>query len=38
VVKATVFKGPEAFAKRFFQKTKREPTMTQAAYYSATLA
>ena len=26
-----------AFAKRFFEKTKREPTMTQAAYYSATL-
>jgi branched-chain amino acid transport system substrate-binding protein len=26
-----------AFAKRFFGKTKREPTMTQAAYYSATL-
>jgi branched-chain amino acid transport system substrate-binding protein len=25
------------FAKRFFEKTKREPTMTQAAYYSATL-
>jgi branched-chain amino acid transport system substrate-binding protein len=27
-----------AFAKRFFEKTQREPTMTQAAYYSATLA
>jgi branched-chain amino acid transport system substrate-binding protein len=26
-----------AFAKRFFETTKREPTMTQAAYYSATL-
>ena len=26
-----------AFAKRFFAKTGREPTMTQAAYYSATL-
>ena len=26
-----------AFAKRFFDKEKREPTMTQAAYYSATL-
>jgi branched-chain amino acid transport system substrate-binding protein len=26
-----------AFAKRYFEKTKREPTMTQAAYYSATL-
>ena len=26
-----------SFAKRFFEKTKREPTMTQAAYYSATL-
>ena len=26
-----------AFAKRFFKKTNREPTMTQAAYYSATL-
>ena len=26
-----------AFAKRFFEKTGREPTMTQAAYYSATL-
>lgn len=26
-----------AFAKRFFEKTKREPTMTQAAYYSATM-
>jgi len=26
-----------AFAKRLFEKTKREPTMTQAAYYSATL-
>jgi branched-chain amino acid transport system substrate-binding protein len=26
-----------AFAKRFFEKTNREPTMTQAAYYSATL-
>jgi branched-chain amino acid transport system substrate-binding protein len=26
-----------AFAKRFFEQTKREPTMTQAAYYSATL-
>ena len=27
-----------AFAKRYFEKTQREPTMTQAAYYSATLA
>jgi branched-chain amino acid transport system substrate-binding protein len=27
-----------AFAKRFFEKMQREPTMTQAAYYSATLA
>jgi branched-chain amino acid transport system substrate-binding protein len=26
-----------AFAKRFFDKMHREPTMTQAAYYSATL-
>src|SRR3954454_18298183 len=26
-----------AFAKRFFEKTNREPIMTQAAYYSATL-
>ena len=26
-----------AFGKRFFAKMKREPTMTQAAYYSATL-
>lgn len=26
-----------AFSKRFFEKTKREPTMTQAAYYSATM-
>ena len=26
-----------AFAKRFFEEMKREPTMTQAAYYSATL-
>jgi branched-chain amino acid transport system substrate-binding protein len=26
-----------AFAKRFFDKTKREPTMNQAAYYSATI-
>ena len=26
-----------AFAKRYFEKTKREPTMNQAAYYSATL-
>ncbi|MGJ5082572.1 ABC transporter substrate-binding protein [Bradyrhizobium sp. HKCCYLS3013] len=25
-----------AFAKRYFEKTKREPTMNQAAYYSAT--
>jgi branched-chain amino acid transport system substrate-binding protein len=25
-----------AFAKRYFERTKREPTMTQAAYYSAT--
>ena len=24
-----------AFAKRYFEKTKREPTMNQAAYYSA---
>jgi branched-chain amino acid transport system substrate-binding protein len=27
-----------AFAKRYFEKTKRMPTMNQAAYYSATLA
>lgn len=27
-----------AFAKRYFEKTHREPTMNQAAYYSATLA
>jgi len=27
-----------AFSKRFFEEVKREPTMTQAAYYSATLA
>ena len=27
-----------AFSKRYFAKTKREPTMNQAAYYSATLA
>ncbi len=27
-----------AFAKRYFEKTKREPTMNQAAYYSATMA
>ena len=27
-----------AFSKRFFAKTNREPTMNQAAYYSATLA
>jgi branched-chain amino acid transport system substrate-binding protein len=27
-----------AFAKRYFAKTKKEPTMNQAAYYSATLA
>jgi branched-chain amino acid transport system substrate-binding protein len=27
-----------AFGKRFFDKTKKEPTMNQAAYYSATLA
>ncbi len=27
-----------AFSKRYFEKTKREPTMNQAAYYSATLA
>ncbi|WP_024510378.1 ABC transporter substrate-binding protein [Bradyrhizobium sp. ARR65] len=27
-----------AFAKRYFAKTQREPTMNQAAYYSATLA
>jgi branched-chain amino acid transport system substrate-binding protein len=27
-----------AFGKRFFGKTKKEPTMNQAAYYSATLA
>jgi branched-chain amino acid transport system substrate-binding protein len=26
-----------AFSKRYFEKTKREPTMTQAAYYSAVL-
>ena len=26
-----------AFAKRFYEKTKREPTMNQAGYYSATL-
>jgi branched-chain amino acid transport system substrate-binding protein len=26
-----------AFAKRYFAKTQREPTMNQAAYYSATL-
>lgn len=26
-----------AFAKRFYEQTNREPTMTQAAYYSATL-
>ena len=26
-----------AFAKRYFEKTKREPTMNQAAYYSAML-
>ena len=26
-----------AFAKRYFEKTKREPTINQAAYYSATL-
>src|ERR1700730_11837904 len=26
-----------AFAKRFFAKTHKEPTMTQAAYYSATM-
>ena len=26
-----------AFGKRFFEKMKREPTMNQAAYYSATL-
>jgi branched-chain amino acid transport system substrate-binding protein len=26
-----------AFAKRYYEKTKREPTMNQAAYYSATL-
>src|SRR6202044_3642064 len=26
-----------AFAKRFYEETKREPTMVQAAYYSATL-
>jgi branched-chain amino acid transport system substrate-binding protein len=26
-----------AFAKRYFERTKREPTMTQAAYYSATI-
>ena len=25
------------FAKRYFEKTKREPTMNQAAYYSATI-
>ena len=27
-----------AFSKRYFEKTKREPTMNQAAYYSATMA
>ena len=27
-----------AFSKRYFEKTQREPTMNQAAYYSATLA
>jgi branched-chain amino acid transport system substrate-binding protein len=27
-----------AFAKRYFEKTKREPTMNQAAYYSATMS
>ena len=27
-----------AFAKRYFAKTQREPTMNQAAYYSATMA
>jgi branched-chain amino acid transport system substrate-binding protein len=27
-----------AFSKRFFEETNREPTMVQAAYYSATLA
>ncbi len=27
-----------AFGKRFFEKMKREPTMNQAAYYSATIA
>ncbi|MDE2379764.1 ABC transporter substrate-binding protein [Bradyrhizobium sp.] len=26
-----------AFAKRYYEKTKREPTMNQAAYYSATI-
>jgi branched-chain amino acid transport system substrate-binding protein len=26
-----------AFSKRYFEKTKREPTMNQAAYYSATI-
>ncbi|MEO6842822.1 MAG: ABC transporter substrate-binding protein [Bradyrhizobium sp.] len=26
-----------AFSKRYFEKTKREPTMNQAAYYSATM-
>jgi len=26
-----------AFAKRYFEKTQREPTMNQAAYYSATM-
>jgi branched-chain amino acid transport system substrate-binding protein len=26
-----------AFAKRYFEKTKREPTMNQAGYYSATM-
>jgi branched-chain amino acid transport system substrate-binding protein len=26
-----------AFSKRYFEKTRREPTMNQAAYYSATL-
>ena len=27
-----------AFSKRYFEKTKKEPTMNQAAYYSSTLA
>jgi branched-chain amino acid transport system substrate-binding protein len=27
-----------SFAKRYFKKMKKEPTMTQAAYYSATMA